>query len=146
VGHTEEVIVMAAAEAARPSIHPALRYRDTKAAIAFLRDAFGFSEIAVHEGGGGEVRHAELAYGNGMVMLGSARSDSEYSRTAKDLGLGSVYVVVADADAHHRQAAAHGAEIVLPLRDQEYGSRDYTARDPEGNLWTFGTYQPEIPA
>ena len=136
----------AATGAARPTIHPVLRYRDAKAAVAFLKEAFGFTEVAVYEGGGGLVQHAELAYGNGMVMLGSTGTESEFDRAAKDLGQGSVYVVVADADAHHRQAVAHGAEIVLPLRDQEYGSRDYTARDTEGNLWSFGTYQPEIPA
>jgi uncharacterized glyoxalase superfamily protein PhnB len=57
----------------------------------------------------------------------------------------SVYVVVEDADAHHARAVAAGAEIVLPLRDQDYGSRDYSARDPEGNIWSFGTYRPQIP-
>jgi uncharacterized glyoxalase superfamily protein PhnB len=56
----------------------------------------------------------------------------------------SVYLVVSDPDAHHQRATAAGAEIVIPLRDEDYGSRGYTARDPEGNLWSFGTYQPEL--
>lgn len=123
-----------------------LRYQDAKAAIAFLKDAFGFTEIAVHEGEDGSVQHAELSYGNGMVMLGSTRPETEYGRSTKNLGPTSVYVVVENADAHHRQAVARGADVVLSLRDEDYGSRDYTARDTEGNLWTFGTYQPEIPA
>lgn len=126
-------------------ICPTLRYRDAKAAIAFLRDVFGFTELAVHQGGDGIVHHAELAYGNGLVMLGSARNDSPFGRIAKDLGPVSVYVVVEDPDAHHARAVAAGAEIVLPLGDQDYGSRDCTARDPEGNIWSFGTYRPEIP-
>jgi uncharacterized glyoxalase superfamily protein PhnB len=138
------VIVMAGNGAA-PTVYPALRYRDAKAAIAFLKDAFGFTEVAVHEGEGGVVHHAELAYGNGMVMLGSAQNDSEFGRAAKDLGPSSVYVVVQDADVHHARAVAAGAEVVMPLTDQDYGSRDYTARDPEGNLWSFGTYLPQIP-
>lgn len=128
-----------------PSICPALRYRDAKAAIAFLQDAFGFAVAAAYEGGDGVVHHAELVYGNGMVMLGSAQNGSAFGRVAEDLGPVSVYVAVEDADAHHARAVAAGAEVVLPLHDQEYGSRDYTARDPEGNLWSFGTYRPGIP-
>jgi uncharacterized glyoxalase superfamily protein PhnB len=128
-----------------PTICPTLRYRKAKAAVAFLKDAFGFTEVALYEGGDGVVHHAELAYGNGMVMLASARNDSPFGRIAKDLGAVSVYVVVEDADAHHARAVAAGAEIVLPLRDQDYGSRDYSARDPEGNIWSFGTYRPRIP-
>ena len=56
----------------------------------------------------------------------------------------SIYVIVDDADAHHDRAVAHGAEVVFPLKDEDYGGRDYTARDPEGNLWSFGTYRPEV--
>ena len=52
------------------------------------------------------------------------------------------YVVVDDPDAHHDRAVAAGANVVMPLTDQDYGSRDYAARDPEGNQWSFGTYQP----
>jgi uncharacterized glyoxalase superfamily protein PhnB len=107
-------MVMTGSGATRPTIYPALRYRDAKAAIAFLKRAFGFTETAVYEGGNGRVEHAELAYGNGMVVLGTARTESEYGRAAKDLGPASVYVVVENADAHHRRAAAHGAEIVCP--------------------------------
>jgi uncharacterized glyoxalase superfamily protein PhnB len=51
--------------------------------------------------------------------------------------------VVQDADNHHRQAVAAGAEMVMELQDQDYGSREYTARDPEGNFWSFCTYQPD---
>ncbi|MFF3562864.1 VOC family protein [Streptomyces sp. NPDC002574] len=135
-----------AGNGAAPTVCPALRYKDARAAIAFLKDAFGFTEVAVHEGGDGTVLHAELAYGNGLVMLGSERSGTPFSRIAGDLGAVSVYVVVDDTDAHHARAVAAGAEVVLPLTDQDYGSRDYTARDPEGNLWSFGTYAPRIPA
>jgi uncharacterized glyoxalase superfamily protein PhnB len=54
--------------------------------------------------------------------------------------------VVADPDEHHRRAVEAGAEIVRPLEDTDYGARGYTARDPEGNLWSFGNYQPAEPA
>lgn len=55
-----------------------------------------------------------------------------------------VYVIVDDGiDSHYERAHAAGAEIVRELHDTDYGSRNYVARDPEGNLWSFGTYRPE---
>ena len=81
-----------------------------------------------------------------MVMLGSTK-DTDYGRLVKpprDAGIStqSIYLVVADADAHHTRAKAAGAEIVIDLVTQDYGGRDYTCRDPEGHIWTFGTYDP----
>jgi uncharacterized glyoxalase superfamily protein PhnB len=124
-------------------IFPALRYRDARAAIRWLCDAFGFVEQAVY-GEGERVDHAQLTCEGGMVMLGTARDDFFRMKTPRELGYaaGSIYVVVGDPDAHHARAVAAGAEIVRELTDQEYGSRDYSARDPEGYVWSFGTYQP----
>ena len=124
-----------------PSIYPSLRYRDATAAIDWLERAFGLERVAVHEQGG-EVMHAELRYGDGMVMLGPDRDDGFGSHT----GQGWMYVVVDDPDAHYARARDAGAEIVRDLTDQDYGSRDYSARDPEGNLWSFGTYRPSLDA
>jgi uncharacterized glyoxalase superfamily protein PhnB len=130
----------------RPTVFPALRYEDAKAAIVLLKEAFGFTEIAVYENEDGTVAHAELAYGNGVVMLGTARPQDEPGRPGTGLGPSSVYVVVDDPDAHHDRAATHSAvHILRPPADQDYGSREYAARDPEGNLWSFGTYAPDLP-
>jgi uncharacterized glyoxalase superfamily protein PhnB len=123
-----------------PTIFPSLRYKDAPRAIEFLVEAFGFERQMVVDGDGGTIAHAELSYGDGMVMLGTARDDSYGSH----VGQGWMYVVVGDVDAHYAQAKAAGAEIVRELEEQDYGSRDYSARDFEGNLWSFGTYQPEI--
>jgi uncharacterized glyoxalase superfamily protein PhnB len=124
-----------------PSVVPSLRYRDARRAIEFLEQAFGFKAAMVVDGENDEVAHAELTYGpDGMVMLGTARDDSYGSH----VGQGWVYVVIEDADAHYAQAKAAGAEIVRELTDQDYGSRDYSARDFEGNMWSFGTYRPEV--
>jgi uncharacterized glyoxalase superfamily protein PhnB len=125
-----------------PSINPSLRYRDAARAVDFLVEAFGFKRQMVMEGDDGTIAHAELAYGDGMVMLGTDRDDHYGSH----VGQGWIYVVVDDADAHYAQAKAAGAEIVRELEDQDYGSRDYSARDFEGNLWSFGTYRPEVEA
>ncbi|HUF02532.1 MAG TPA: VOC family protein [Gaiellaceae bacterium] len=54
-----------------------------------------------------------------------------------------MYVIVADVDGHYERARSAGAEIVRELKDTDYGSRGYMARDSEGNLWSFGTYRPE---
>jgi uncharacterized glyoxalase superfamily protein PhnB len=129
---------------AKITVIPALQYRDARAAIEFLCKAFGFDKNAVYEEPGGSIAHAQLTLGNGMVMLGSVK-DSEYSkllvRPADAGGVTmSVYVVVDDADAHFARAKAAGTTIVREPVTQDYGGRDYTCKDPEGHVWTFGTY------
>ncbi|MDE0051250.1 MAG: ABC transporter substrate-binding protein [Rhodospirillales bacterium] len=127
-----------------PGIVPCLSYRDAPAAITWLKEAFGFTENMVVPGPDGTIVHAQLSLGNGMVMVGSERDDALALRIPCDFGgiTQSIYVVVDDTDAHYAQAVAAGAEIVRELEDTPYGSRDYSARDPEGHLWNFGTYRP----
>jgi uncharacterized glyoxalase superfamily protein PhnB len=121
-----------------PSIYPVLRYRDPGAAIEFLTRAFGFGEHQVDKAPDGTIVHAELAWGNGLIMLGSASSSVRTGEGPVD----AAYLAVDDPDAHHDRAKAAGAEITMELTDQPYGSREYAARDPEGNTWYFGTYRP----
>ncbi|WP_369238619.1 VOC family protein [Streptomyces sp. R21] len=135
---------MAGMHGARPSIYPSLLYGDAKAAITQLTEAFGFTELSVYEGEDGSVLHAELVQGNGAVMLGSKGRGGRFDEAMKSAGPCGVYIVVDDVDAHHQRAVSHGAEILMPPTDQDYGSRDYMARDVEGNIWSFGTYAPEI--
>jgi uncharacterized glyoxalase superfamily protein PhnB len=139
------VIGLTGRSGGRPSIYPTLLYADAKAAVKQLTEAFGFTELAVYENEDGLVAHAELVQGNGAVMLGSKGTGSAYDKVMKDAGPTGVYVVVDDVDAHHRRALEHGAELLMPPSDQDYGSRDYMARDAEGHVWSFGTYAPEIP-
>ncbi|OIJ87220.1 VOC family protein [Streptomyces colonosanans] len=136
---------MAGMGSRRPSIYPTLLYSDASAAIKQLTEAFGFTELSVYEDEDGSVLHAELAQGSGAVMLGSKGRGGPFDEAMRNAGPCGVYVVVDDADAHHRRAVEHGAEILMPPTDQEYGSRDYMARDVEGNIWSFGTYSPETP-
>lgn len=128
------------------TIIPCLTYRNAPAAVEFLCKAFGFEKKMVMEGEGGAVAHAELTFGNAMIMLGSVK-DTDYGRLVKppkEAGISTqtIYLVVDDADAHHARAVKAGAEILLPLKTQDYGGRDYTCRDVEGNVWTFGAYDP----
>lgn len=121
------------------TIFATLRYKDASAAIAFLTEAFGFTEVVAYRDEDGGVAHAQLAYGTTSVMLGQAR-DSEYDRLLGEPTPNALYVVVEDTDAHHARAKETGAEIVMGPSEQPHGSYDYLARDPEGNLWSFGTY------
>jgi uncharacterized glyoxalase superfamily protein PhnB len=123
------------------NIYPVLRYRDAHAAIDFLCDAFGFERHAVYESDDGVVEHAQLAHGGGMVMLSTERDDDDRGY-GKHAGQGWIYLVVEDPDEHHARSKAAGATIIRELEDQDYGSRDYSAKDPEGNIWSFGTYDP----
>ena len=129
---------MSTTQNTRTAVWPALRYRDARAAIRFLIDAFGFEELAVY-GEGDVVQHAELRWPQGGgIMLGSARDDS--SIAALPPGTGAIYLVTDDPDAAYARAKAAGAEITRELNDTDYGSREFGARDPEGVLWSFGTY------
>ena len=121
-----------------PTLYPAFRYRDARAAIEFLKSAFGFQEQVVYPNPDGTIAHAELSFGPGILMLSTDRDDA-FGRHA---GQSWLYVAVDDPDAHCQQARAAGAEIITELHETDYGSRDYAARDPEGNLWYFGTYRP----
>lgn len=122
----------------------ALRYKDAKAAIEWLCNAFGFEKHAVYMSGD-TVEHAELRFGDSFVMLGSMRETPGFRiLMPSDAGgvTSTMYVCVSDPDAHHDRALAAGAKIIRPLTDQDYGSREYSCEDPEGYIWSFGTYAP----
>jgi uncharacterized glyoxalase superfamily protein PhnB len=124
---------------------PFLRYEDASTALEWLTKAFGFEHGQVHTNGDGIVVHAEIRFADGIVMLGPAGRNDLGMKTPRELGAvtAGVYLIVDDGiDAHYERAVAAGAEVVQPVDDTDYGSRNYTVRDPEGNLWSFGTYRP----
>jgi uncharacterized glyoxalase superfamily protein PhnB len=127
-----------------PNIFPAIRYRDANAALDFLTSAFGAEEKSVHRGDDGTIHHAELRLGTGIFMFGQHSGEGRLGGEAPRplSSTVSIYIVVSDPDQHHATARAAGANVVRELEDMEYGSREYSARDPEGNLWSFGTYDP----
>lgn len=136
---------------AKNGLVPCLGYRDADAAVHWLTRAFGFKEHAVYRDEAGKVVHAELVFGNGMIMLGPD-GGGEFGRMVMTLPeraggrcTQTIYVVVEDVDAHCARAAAEGAEILIAPRDESYGGRSYAARDPEGHAWSFGSYDPWAP-
>ena len=132
------------ASSTRAGIIPTLRYADAKAAIAFLCGAFGFKKHRVIEGEGGTIEHAQLTLAGGMIMLGSARSSDNDALVAPPSQTGTLtqcpYVVIEEIDGHCAKAKAAGATIVTEFADQPHGDQLYAAKDPEGQLWCFGSY------
>ncbi|HLS76167.1 MAG TPA: VOC family protein [Nocardia sp.] len=127
------------------AVWPCLTFRDAHAMVAFLTEAFGFDKRAVYtrDSDPEVVEHGELRWpAGGGVMFGSAgKDDTPFGRRTP--GNDCLYLVCEDPDGLFAKATAAGAEIVRELRDEDYGSRGFTARDPEGNLWSFGTYRGE---
>lgn len=125
------------------NIYPSLSYDDPRAAIEWLCRAFGLTKRLVVSQPDGTVVHSELSLGPGVVMVGASRPDQG---RVSPRGLSGVNmclsVQIEDPDAHLALAREAGAEIVHDIADEEHGSRGYMARDPEGNLWYFGTYRP----
>lgn len=130
----------------RATIIPTMRYGDAPAAIEWLCKAFGFEKHLVVPGPNGTIAHAQLTFGNGMIMLGSTRDDQFGRLVTVPADAGAVtqspYIIVQDTDAHYARARAAGAEIVMDIKDEDYGGRGYSCRDPEGHLWNFGSYDP----
>lgn len=123
-----------------PTVFPCIKYEDAPAAIDWLEKAFGFAPKLVVPGDEGKVMHAELRNGNAMIMCGSAaKPDPANPWAGTPFG---IYVCVDDVDAHYARAKAAGADIVSEPADKDYGARDYSVRDLEGRLWSFGNYDP----
>ncbi|USX19785.1 VOC family protein [Oxalobacteraceae bacterium OTU3REALA1] len=130
------------------TVVPCMRYRDAPAAIEWLCDTFGFEPQLVVPNEDGTIAHAQLSFGSSMIMLGSV-FDTEYGRLMKqpaEIGhfvTQSTYLVVNNADLVYGRALEAGAKILLDIKDEDYGGRGFTCRDPEGHVWSIGTYDPQ---
>lgn len=127
-----------------PRIYPAMRFADAERMIDWLCRAFGFTVHAKYMAGD-KVGHAELAFGSSIIMCGDIKDDAYDEMVGKPSGKGgrSLYVAVDDVDVMFRRAREAGAEILREPVDRDYGSREFICRDPEGNVWSFGTYWPK---
>ena len=128
-----------------PTFYPGFRYRDADAAIKWLTDVLGCIPREDHRDDDGNVVHAELEFRGTIVMLSSAGAGREPFRSLPT-GDGLIYCAIDEIDELYKQVQEAGGEIAMEVEDTDYGSRDFTVRDPEGNLWSFGTYRPEAGA
>jgi uncharacterized glyoxalase superfamily protein PhnB len=132
----------------RSSVIPSARYRDAHAAIAWLEQALGFTRQAVYDGPNGTVAHAQLTFGNGMIMLGSATNEGVHAplmAQPDEIGrrvTSGFCLIVTDAAAIYARAKAANAEMVMELAEMDYGGKAFSCRDPEGFVWSIGEYDP----
>ena len=128
------------------AVWPVLTFRDALAATEFLEEAFGFERAAVYtlDDDPTVVEHAQLNWplGGGVMFSTAGKDDTPFGRRAPGNDL--VYVVCTDPDGLLERAVGAGATVVRGLADEDYGSRGFTVQDPEGNLWSFGTYPGEV--
>lgn len=129
-----------------PSISSSLFYQNPKAAIEFLRDAFGFELTFLLEDEQGNLAHSQMSWGDGMIMVGTEWSDNH--KSPKSIGgkcTQTCHIQMKDGiDAHCETARKAGAEIIQEPETQFYGDRTYRARDPEGHIWTFAQTVKEM--
>ena len=128
-------------------IIPTMIYNDAPMAIDWLCNAFGFEQHLIVEGENNTIVHAQLRYGNSMIML-SSDNENEYGQLVKTPGslngntTQAAYIVVEKIDEHYQKAVDAGAEILIDIKDEDYGGRGYTCMDKEGHIWSFGSYDP----
>ena len=128
-------------------IIPTMRYKNARTAIDWLCKAFGFEKHFIVEGENNTIAHAQLIYGNSMIMLSSI-SENEYGKLVKapeslqGNNTQAPYIVVEKIDEHYEKAVAAGAKILIEIKDEEYGGRGYTCKDTEEYIWNFGSYNP----
>ncbi|UUW87926.1 VOC family protein [Nocardioides sp. WV_118_6] len=125
-------------QAATVRLWPALQFHDVDTMMGWL-GAIGFVEHATHRDESGTVVHAEWLWpGGGGLMFGAVRAESPL----QPAGTGAAYLVSEDPDALFAAALAAGGTVQRAMVDQDYGGRGGSVRDPEGNHWSFGSYQP----
>lgn len=124
---------------AEPTFRSAVVYRDDRAALDWLANAFGFEPSLIVSDDAGKIVHAEMKYRGGFLMV--AREWAAFTKSPTGLGgANTQYLHVhidGDIDAHCARARAAGATILAEPADQFYGDRTYRAVDPEGHVWTF---------
>jgi len=132
------------------SIIPCLNYKDATTAIEWLCDTFGFQKHLIVPDANGNIVHAELTLDNIMIMVGSSDSGTQFSKLIKQpsdingFETQSPYIVLDDKeiDEHYKKAKNNGAKIIIELKEENYGGKNYSCYDLEGHLWNFGSYDP----
>ena len=127
---------------------PNISYKNPEKAVQFLKDAFGFSEHSIYRDDKNNIQHGELTLGNAMIMISPSNNAAEFgkhTRTPDEVGGYSTqtpYIIIEEIDAHYKKAKTANAEIILDIKDEDYGGRGYSCKDPEDNIWSFGSYNP----
>ncbi len=127
---------------------PNLIYSEANAAVSFLKKAFGFKERGVYKDDNGKIFHAQLVLGNALIMVNPFNPDTAFGKmlnlpkNLEGYNTQTPYFIIEHVDEHYKNAKANDAEIVMDIKDEDYGGRGYSCKDPEGNIWSFGSYNP----
>ena len=127
---------------------PNLIYSDVNAAVSFLKKAFGFKKHSIYKDDNGKIFHAQLVLGKALIMVNLFNHGTAFGKMLnlpKNLdgyNTQTPYFIINNVDEHYQNAKANGAEIVMDIKDEDYGGRGYSCKDPEGNIWSFGSYNP----
>jgi PhnB protein len=127
------------------SITAYLCISDTADAIEFYKKAFGAEEIMCLNMPSGDIAHAELRIGDSLLMLGSPCAEGPLvgSGPEKHAPMG-LYLYVADVDKQYEKAVDAGAQVLSEVKDQFYGDRSCTLKDPWGNVWFLATHIEDV--
>lgn len=123
------------------ALSSALVYKDPKAALKFLEQAFGFELTLLLEDAEGNLAHSQMNYGDSTVMVGNEWT-GEHKSPASIGGwmTQTVHIQIPEGegtvDAHCERARRAGADIIVEPETQFYGDRTYRCKDPEGHIWT----------
>jgi len=138
---------MSAPTVHRPAFIPSVIYQNNRAALEWLRDAFGFEVSHLLIDSQGNIAHAEMSHGDGLVMIGNEWV--EWAKSPASIGgknTQRLHVrLESGIDEHCAHARKAGAKIVMEPQDQFYGDRTYVAQDHEGHHWTFAQTVRVVP-
>lgn len=127
------------------TLTPYLSVNNARGAIDFYRHAFGAVEQFAMAMPDGKIAHAELRIGDSVLMLADTQADGEFQdpRALGGSGVG-LHLYVPDVDRLFNQAVAAGAEVLRPVKDQFYGDRSGSLRDPYGHVWFVATHREDV--
>jgi len=127
------------------TVTPYLIVKGAAEAIAFYKQAFGATELMRFPGPDGKIGHAEIRIGDSPIMLADEHPQMD-ARGPRSLGGSPVGIMlyVEDVDAVVQQAAAAGAKIERPVKDQFYGDRSGGLEDPFGHKWHVSTHKEDV--
>lgn len=126
------------------SVTPYLGVEKAAEAIEFYKKAFGAIEAMRLDMPDGRVGHAELRIGDSPIMLGSPCDESAFGSPRDGHTSVGLHVYVNDVDAQYKQAIAAGGTPISEPKDQFYGDRSGTLKDPFGHVWFLATHKEDL--
>jgi uncharacterized glyoxalase superfamily protein PhnB len=121
---------------------PHILYRNVANALAWLTEAFGFSEYYRYVGADGSVNNAQMYLGKAWIMLGSRSPSDLVAREGRPPQ--SLVVFVADVDSHFERARSSGALILAVPTDSAFGERQYEVEDLDCHQWYFSQHVRDV--